>query len=261
MNCIRGFFTSVMNLVRRGEHVIEEEELMANLITYKIVNDVNGRLKAAARIACNFWNRFIEPASSIVIRLGTFTAFGNTIARAYTPYKMGRVLYGRIEFNTNFMSKFSDSDIAGVIIHEIGHTIGYGWEKWESLFNATTGRFTAEAIAKLPSLADMYVETDYGPGTTLSHWDEDKHGAELMTGIRDKVMHVLPVTIDVTSLLGNKVIEHLKKRTPLSTFLADAMKVEFTLQKQAKELDLDYFVPTPIWEETYDFGRRKRPQI
>ena len=133
--------------------------------------------------------------------------------------------------------------------------------KWESLFNATTGRFTAEAIAKLPSLANMFVETDYGPGTTLSHWDEEKHGAELMTGFKNKAEHVLPVTIDVTSLFGNKVIEHLKKKTPLPTILADAMKVEFTRQQQAKALDLDYFVPTPIWEETYDFGRRKKPLI
>jgi hypothetical protein len=51
-----------------------------NLITYKIVSDVDGRLKAAARTACNFWNRFVVPSSSIVIRLGTFTAFCSTIA-------------------------------------------------------------------------------------------------------------------------------------------------------------------------------------
>lgn len=49
---------------------------MSNLITYKIVADVNGRLKAAARTSCNFWNRFIEPSSPIVIRLGVFTSFG-----------------------------------------------------------------------------------------------------------------------------------------------------------------------------------------
>jgi hypothetical protein len=31
---------------------------MANLIIYKIVADMNGRLKQAARTACSFWNRF-----------------------------------------------------------------------------------------------------------------------------------------------------------------------------------------------------------
>jgi hypothetical protein len=234
---------------------------MGNLITYKIVDDVNGQLKAAGRIACNFWNRFIQPASSIVIRLGTFTEFGNTIARAYEPSKWRRVVYGRIEFNTNYMEKYSDFDIAGVVVHEIGHTIGFGFGKWYSLIIKETGRFTDKAITELPSLADMHVETHYGIGTTLVHWDEEFHGNELMTGIRDEVMDVLPVTIDIQSLLGNKIIEHLQEETPLLRLLEEAKKVEFIRQKQAKALDLDYFVTTPIWEEKYDFGRYKKPLI
>jgi hypothetical protein len=232
---------------------------MASLITYKIVTDVDGRLKAAARAACNFWNRFVEPASSIVIRLGTFTSFGTTIARAYKPYIRGRVVYGVIEFNTKFLPEFSDNQVAGTIAHEIGHTLGYGWDKWMPLFDQSTGRFKSEAIAALPALAKMFVETDYGPGTTLSHWDEEKFGAELMTGFKNRVEHILPVTIDVAGLLGHKVIERLKKKTPLDAILADAMKFMFTQQQQAKALDLDYFVATPVWEETYDFGRRKKP--
>lgn len=232
---------------------------MANLITYKIVADVDGRLKAAARTACNFWNRFVEPAFSIVIRLGTFTAFGSTIARAYKPYLKAGVVYGVIEFNTKFLSEYSDNQVAGTIVHEIGHTLGYGWDKWMSLFNPSTGRFKSKPIAALPALAKMLVETDYGPGTTLSHWDEKEHGSELMTGFKDNVEHVLPVTIDVAGLLGNKVIERLKKKTSLAVVLADAMKVMFTRQQEAKALDLDHFVATPIWEETYDFGRRKKP--
>jgi hypothetical protein len=234
---------------------------MANLITYKIVADVDGRLKAAARTACNFWNRFVEPASSIVIRLGTFTEFGTTIARAYEPYSKAGVVYGVIEFNTKFLPEFSDKAIAGTVAHEIGHTIGIGWGKWEPLFDKTTGRFKAEPIAELPSLAKMFVETDYGPGTIYAHWDEKRFGAEFMTGFKNKREHVLPVTIDVTRLLGHKVIEHVNKKTPLDALLADAMRVVFTQQQQAKALDLDYFVPTPIWEETYDFGRRKEPLI
>jgi hypothetical protein len=233
--------------------------MMANLITYKIVADVDGRLKAAARIACNYWNRFVEPASSIVIRLGTFTEFGTTIARAYEPYSEAGVIYGVIEFNTMFLPEFTDSAIAGTVVHEIGHTMGYGWDKWMPLFDQTTGRFYAEPIVDIPALAEMWVETDYGPGTTLSHWDEKIHGAELMTGFKDPDEHVLPVTIDVASLLGHTVIEHLKKKTLLPALLADAKRVQFTRQQQAKALDLDYFVPTPIWEETYDFGRRKEP--
>jgi hypothetical protein len=34
--------------------------------------------------------------------------------------------------------------------------------------------------------------------------------------------------------------------------------VQFTRQREAKALDLDYFEPTPIWEERYDLRRRRR---
>ena len=232
---------------------------MANLITYKIVNDVDGRLKAAARTACNFWNRYVQPTSSIVIRLGTFTSFGTTIARAYQPYSQGGVVYGVVEFNTKFLDEFSDTEVAGTVVHELGHTLGIGWDKWMKLFNAATGKFTAKAIKALPALAKMSVETDYGPGTTLSHWDEEKFGTELMTGLKGGSEHVLPVTIDVVGLLGHKVIERLKKKTLLDVLLAEVAAVQFIQRDAAKALNLDYFKVTPIWEETYDFSRRKKP--
>ena len=94
---------------------------MANLITYKILADVDGRLKAAARTACNFWNRFVMPSTSIVIRLGTFTSFGTTIARAYQPYSKAGVVYGVIEFNTKFLAEFSDSQVARGASEVYGH--------------------------------------------------------------------------------------------------------------------------------------------
>jgi hypothetical protein len=232
---------------------------MAELITYKIVADVEGRLKTAARAACNFWNRFVEPSSSIVIRLGTFTSIGATIARAYEPYAKAGVVYGVIEFNTRFLVEFSDTDVAGTVAHEIGHTLGYGWSRWMTLFDADTGRFASGAVAQLPALSKMLVETDYGPGTTLSHWDEKKFGGELMTGFKNDVEHVLPVTIDVAALLGHTVVERLKKKTPIATLMDAAIAVQFTRQQQAKALDLDYFVKTPVWEETYNFGRHRSP--
>ena len=40
---------------------MEKEVPVSRLITYKIVSDVDGRLKAATRAACNFWNRFLQP--------------------------------------------------------------------------------------------------------------------------------------------------------------------------------------------------------
>src|SRR5262245_29971242 len=46
---------------------------VSTLITYKIVSDERGKIKTAARTACNFWNKFVEPRKSIVIRLGLFS--------------------------------------------------------------------------------------------------------------------------------------------------------------------------------------------
>jgi hypothetical protein len=66
---------------------ILETKTQSTLITYKIVTDLDGKLKQAARISCSFWNRFVLPSYSVVIRLGAFTSNSNTIARACRPYE------------------------------------------------------------------------------------------------------------------------------------------------------------------------------
>ncbi|WP_051284263.1 leishmanolysin-related zinc metalloendopeptidase [Desulforegula conservatrix] len=224
---------------------------MTTLVTYKIEADNSGRLKTAGKTACNFWNRFVSPRQSIVIRLGIFTSFGNTIARAYKPYQNGGIIYGVVEFNTKYLAEFSDNKIAGTVVHEIGHTLGFGWDHWMTLFNQSDGHFKQAAVSILPSLAEMQVETDYGPGTTLSHWDEESFGGELMTGFKNSVEYVLPVTIDVTELLGHTVIEQLAKRTYLDELLTALKDVQFALTDVVESLDRDYFVETELWEEIY----------
>jgi hypothetical protein len=237
---------------------MRETLIMGQIITYKIVSDVGGKLKTAARTACNFWNRFVLPKQSIVIRLGTFTSFGNTIARAYEPYKKGGIIYGVIEFNTYFLSEYSDVQTAGTIVHEIGHTLGYGWDRWMALFDENTGCFKPKFVKQLPALKNMRVETDYGPGTTLAHWDEEKFGGELMTGFKNDVEHVLPITVDVAALLGHQVLERLQKKTSLKKLLTTLQATQFTKKELAKSLDLDFFVQTPVWEEAYTNRRTKR---
>lgn len=228
--------------------VILETKTPSTLITYKIVTDLDGKLKQAARIACNFWNRFIIPSYSVVIRLGTFTSNSNTIARAYKPYERDGVHYGIIEFNTKFLSRYSRNEISGTITHEIGHTLGIGWNEWESLFYKSNGKFKEDAIEIVSDLKDMRVETDYGPGTQFSHWDEQRHGVELMTGFKNSGENVMPVTIDVMALLGHQIAERLPAVTDLSMLLDSLAQIAFSRQAEAKSLNRDHYEETEIWE-------------
>ncbi|MCP4369485.1 MAG: hypothetical protein GY797_15455 [Deltaproteobacteria bacterium] len=222
-------------------------EIASNLITYKIVSDVDSKLKRAARVACNFWNRFVIPNSSIVIRLGVFTSNSSTIARAYKPYEKDGVVYGVVEFNTKYLSTFSGNEISGTIIHEIGHTLGFGWDKWKDLFDSK-GVFTKAATNALGDLKDMAVETDFGPGTRYSHWDEQRHDEELMTGFKDNTEHVLPVTIRIMALLGHRVAEELPQKMDLGALLDMLAQVAFSRQAEAKAINLDHFEQTDLWE-------------
>ena len=219
------------------------------IITYVIDKDQPDHLKAAAKTACNFWNRFIQARQSIVIQLGRFTANSNTIARAYEPFMRAGVMYGKVEFNTKYLSTFTKYQVAGTIAHEIGHTLGFGWETWASLFSETTGRFTPAAVQALPTLSKMRVERDGGAGTELSHWDEDTHTDELMTGYKDEVETLLPITIDVMRLLGHQVVESLPGPAALVDVLRSTESVIFSRQGDTETIDLDVQQITKLWEE------------
>ena len=227
----------------------EQPAQPAHLITYKVTSDMGHRLKTGARTACNFWNRFVQPKYSIVMRLGTFTQISSTIARAYRPCEKEAVRYGRVEFNTKYLAKFSENQIAGTIVHEIGHTLGIGWEEWSTLFDRSTGQFKPEAVLRLATLEQMEVELDGGSGTAFAHWDEQLFDKELMTGYQDLGEYVLPVTIDLMEVLGHTVSERLSVRTDLAELLQDAASVVFSRQDEASGLDLEYFEDTDLFEE------------
>lgn len=233
----------------------DNEKYAMSLITYHITSDYQDMLRSSAKLACSFWNRYVQPESSIVVRLGTFTQFGNTIARAYRPFRRDGVVYGVVEFNTNYIDTFEQDEIVGTLIHEIGHTLGIGWDKWMEMFSHRTGQFHKRWVRKLPALENMLVETDYGPGTTLSHWDEQVFDKELMSGLKDDDEHVLPVTIDVMELLGHVVIEQLSVKRKLSELLDELRSVVFSRQEEAAQLVRDAYVETEIWEEIYDRQR------
>ncbi len=220
----------------------------ASFVTYKIISDMGEKLKTGARTSCNFWNRFVQPKFSIVIRLGIFTQMSSTIARAYKPYEKDGVRYGLVEFNSRFLGQFSEDDIAGTIIHEIGHSLGIGWEEWDKLFVRRTGKFKRKSVGRLEALDRMEVELDGGPGTALAHWDEDRFGTELMTGYKNQGEYVLPVTIDLMALLGHEVIERLTAKSQLSDLFRQAENMIFSKQDQVRAIDLEHFEETGLME-------------
>ncbi|MBT5527327.1 MAG: DNA/RNA endonuclease [Rhodospirillaceae bacterium] len=220
-----------------------------NFITYNVTADMGDRLKKGARTACSFWNRFVQPKYAIVIRLGTFTQNSNTIARAYKPYMKEDVRYGRVEFNTKYLGRFAENEIAGTIIHEIGHTLGIGWDEWKQLFDRTTGMFNPDAVGLLNALEWMEVELEGGSGTAFAHWDEQRFDKELMTGYQDSSEYVLPVTIDVMEVLGHTVIERLDARADLGELLQGAASMVFSRQDELRHLDLEHFEETELFED------------
>src|SRR6056297_1047120 len=108
---------------------------------------------------------------------------------------------GGMRFDTADVDlQLADGSFAGTVAHEMLHVLGFGtiWEDTElGLLTGTTDlRFTGDnAIAaynaEFPGIAGsdansalgVPVETDFGPGTARSHWDEDIFTNELMTGI------------------------------------------------------------------------------
>jgi len=235
-------------LLRQARDVLSVE-VTEHLVTYKIVDDKDGKLKTSGRTACNFWNHYISPGYDVVIRLGTFTQASNTIARAYMPSRKDGVAYGRVEFNTKYLDSFTTNEISGTIVHEIGHTLGIGWTDWMELFDEATGKFTDAAVAQLKSLEEMLVETDYGDGTAYAHWDEETFGEEMMTGLKNPTgEHVLPITIDVMGVLGHHVVERLPGKTHIDVLLNMLSQMIFSRKVQARLIDRDYFKETELME-------------
>jgi len=101
---------------------------------------------------------------------------------------------------------------------------------------------------------DMYAETDFGPGTQYSHWDEERYNAELMTGIQDDAEYLTPATIQVMQMLGHKINECPAIDTPLKNILSEVEGVQFTRIGDVADIVLDHFEKTEVWEERYKRG-------
>jgi hypothetical protein len=101
-------------------------------------------------------------------------------------------VYGIMFFDSADLGFLEDNGILDeVIVHEMGHVLGIGslWDFGRDLLQGTTAdpRFVGPlAVAAYQSIGgkgiSIPVEEDGGPGTRLSHWDEETFGTELMTG-------------------------------------------------------------------------------
>ena len=101
--------------------------------------------------------------------------------------------YGLMFFDTDDLAFLEQNDILDeVVTHEMGHVLGFGtlWNfGGRSLLQGTTAdpRFVGpNAIAGYHDVGgrgvSVPVEDGGGPGTRLSHWDEETFDEELMTG-------------------------------------------------------------------------------
>jgi leishmanolysin len=101
-------------------------------------------------------------------------------------------LYGLMFFDTDDLAFLEQNNILDeVVVHEMGHVLGFGtlWNFGRTLLQGGTAdpRFVGpNAIAGFHEVggrdSSIPVEEDGGPGTRLSHWDEETFDEELMTG-------------------------------------------------------------------------------
>jgi len=227
------------------------------LITYFVPDPGNIKLTQATKRACNFWNHFVIPDLPLVVRVESFKPFNpwsSVTGTSSNPQIKDGVKYGRIRFNRKLLDGWSEMQVAATVAHEIGHSLGYGWSRWDALYDRKTGRFSDAAVAQLASLADMEVEREFGEPQAYSHWDEGRFGDELMTPFKDQEPHVLPVTIDVMALLGHQLRNRLTQVSPLGPLLDLPPQDEIVAAAKSGDIDLAHKSDAPVFEPIPAWG-------
>ena len=160
-------------------------------------------------------------------------------------------LYGIMFFDTadlDFLAQFGIFD--EVVVHEMGHVLGIGslWNFGRSLLqgaNTNDPRFVGpQGIAGYHEVGgrgiSIPVEEGFGPGTRLSHWDEETFDKELMTGfIGTKGAPLSVMTIGSLGDLGYQV----------SDATADKYQVSGRQERTAGD---------PAAADPIDLGRREK---
>jgi len=160
-------------------------------------------------------------------------------------------LYGLMFFDTDDLDFLAQVGIFDeVVAHEMGHVLGIGtlWNVGRSLLvgaNSLDPRFVGPlGIAGYHDVGgrgiSIPVEEGFGPGTRLSHWDEETFDKELMTGfIGTKGAPLSVMTIGSMGDLGYRV----------STTTADKYQVSGRQERTAGD---------PAEADPVDLGRREK---
>lgn len=129
-------------------------------------------------------------------------------------------IQGNMKFDTADMaSMVSNGTLLGVVVHEMGHVLGFGTLWGLKGFNNTFGQYSgAQALAAyktlsgLASATSVPLETGGGTGTANAHWRESLFDKELMTGYAEnnsdmplsilsvRAMEDLGYTVDVSQV-------------------------------------------------------------
>ncbi len=185
------------------------------------------KIGAAAQVAAEFWNHFIQPAQPINVNFKVEEPDPSVtwIAGANVPEVapgLRTPVWGYIVFNAKY-GYMPFQRLVSTLIHEMGHTLGFGCDAWMdngegNWFDGHPGRNAIprpETIVKLNALVPgagddletMLLEDVPDGGTYRCHWEEDIFLNELMTGYKNTGdEYVLPITFNVLALVGHTII-------------------------------------------------------
>lgn len=147
---------------------------------------------------------------TITAQLGYIDGAGGILGQTgVTSVRAGSFLpaTATIQFDTSDASYYSSVGLFDdIALHEMLHTLGFG-TIWSNLGLISGSGFNGpRANAVYPGSALIPLETDVGPGTDYSHWDEATFTNELMTGFVDDNNYLSYMTIASLGDLGYNVI-------------------------------------------------------
>ncbi len=128
--------------------------------------------------------------------LGQATWTNARTTGTHLPYR------GYMQFDSaDLASMVQDGTLQDVILHEMGHVLGFSQTLWNTdglvrngySFVGTQAVAEYRTVAHNASLQSVPLETGGGPGTRGSHWSESVFGDELMTGYA--ASHHMPLSI------------------------------------------------------------------